>query len=294
MSNRLLWFITLPWTDVPKIHIEQDKTQAKASLERLLSMPNTRSASYYTIGAAAIQIGHNSQNVSVFLGSTSCYTVYAAELSGILVALHMAAANRSISQTVLIFSDNQSALQSIGRPGTTSGQIIIWDILDVIQKLRARRIEIQFYWVPAHTGIAGNEKADKVAKESTGWRTQTKRHGRQIEINADKTAYQIQIPPLKAAIRATHRQQIYECWKTSWNNEIKGKDLRILVTQPSKKDLMIHTKLKKPQSSLLVQMRKEKIGLRSFLYTRKIIEDKRCECGYFADCSTCSGGVSKI
>ena len=178
-------FITPPWTDVPKIHIEQDKTQAKTSHERLLSMPNTTSASYYTdgsdinqkVGAAAVQIGHNSQNVLVFLGSTSCYTVYAAELSGILVVLHMAAANRSISQTVLIFSDNQSALQSIGRPGTTSGQIIIRDILDVIQKLRARRIEIQFYWVPACTGIAGNEKADKVAKESTGWRTETKRHG---------------------------------------------------------------------------------------------------------------------
>ena len=88
------------------------------------------------------------------------------------------------------------------------------------------------------------------------------------------------ISPLKAAIRGTHRQQIYECWKTSWNNEVRGKDLRILVPQPSKKDLMIHTKLKKPQSSLLVQMRTGKIGLRSFLYTRKIVEDERCECGH--------------
>ena len=108
----------------------------------------------------------------------------------------MAVADLSIPhvRTLLIFSYNQSALQSISKPGTTSGKIIIRDILDVIQKLRARRIETKFYWVPAHTGIAGNEKADKVAKESTGWRTQTKRHGRQIEINTDKTAYQIQVP----------------------------------------------------------------------------------------------------
>ena len=105
-------FITPPWADVPKIQIEEDKTQAKTSHERLLSMPNTTSASYYTdesginqkVGAAAVQIGHNSQNVSVFLGSISCYTVYAAELSGILVVLHIAAANRSTSQKVLIFS----------------------------------------------------------------------------------------------------------------------------------------------------------------------------------------------
>ena len=198
------------------------------------------------------------------------------------MALHIALADPSTSyiRTLLIFSDNQSALRSISRPGTTSGQAIIQDILDVIQKLQARKIETKFYWVPAHTGIAGNEKAGKALKESTGWRTQTKRHGRQIEINMDKTAYQIRVPPLKAAIRATHRQQMYECWQTSWTNEVKGKDLGVLVPQPDKKGLMIHTKLKKSQSSLLVQTRTGKIGLRSFLYTRKIVEDERCKCGH--------------
>ena len=109
----------------------------------------------------------------------------------------------------------------------------------------------------------------------------------------DKTAYQIRVPPLKAAIRATHCQQIYESWKTSWNNEVKGKGLRVLVPQPDRKGLKIHTKLKKPQSSLLVQMRTGKIGLRSVLYSRKIVEDERCE-SHIADCPTYFDGVSKI
>ena len=38
----------------------------------------------------------------------------------------------------------------------------------------------------------------------------------------------IRAPPLKIAIRATHRQQICESWKTSWNHEVKGKDIRLL------------------------------------------------------------------
>ena len=107
-------------------------------------------------------------------------------------------------------------------------------------------------WVPAHLGITGNEKADIAAKKSTGWRTQTKRNGRQIEIDTDKTAYQIQVPPLIAAIRSAHRQRSYEKWKTSWSKEAKGRVLRLLVSQPDQKSLKIHTKLKKLQSFLLV------------------------------------------
>ncbi len=46
-------------------------------------------------------------------------------------------------------------------------------------------------WLNKHilVGITGNEKADIAAKKSTGWRTQTKRNGRQIKIDTDKTAY---------------------------------------------------------------------------------------------------------
>ena len=84
-------------------------------------------------------------------------------------------------------------------------------------------------------------------------------------------------PPLIAAIRTAHRQQSYEKWKSK---EAKGRVLRLLVSQPDQKSVKIHAKLKKPQSSLLVQMRTGKIGLRSFLYSRKIVESEQCECGH--------------
>ena len=96
--EKMIPFITPPWVEPPKIHIEQDKSQAKTSHERLLQTLDIESVGYYTdgsginqkVGAAAVQLGQRFSNISVFLGSNTYYTVYAAELSGILVAIHMA------------------------------------------------------------------------------------------------------------------------------------------------------------------------------------------------------------
>ncbi len=46
---------------------------------------------------------------------------------------------------ILIFSDNQSALRSIYKPKKTSGQTIIQDILEAVQRLQARNIDTEFY-----------------------------------------------------------------------------------------------------------------------------------------------------
>ncbi len=203
--EKIVPFIIPPWIEPPKVPIEQDKVQAKTLQERLLQTLSTEITSYYTdgseinekVGAAAVQLGQRLKSISVFLGSSIHYTVYAAELFEILVALYMALAGALIPQQrrILIFTDNQSTLRSIHKPKKTSGQTIIWDILEAVQRLQARNIDTGFHWVPAHTGIAENEKANIAAKESTGWRTQTKRNGRQIEIDMDKTAYQVRIPP---------------------------------------------------------------------------------------------------
>ena len=99
-------FITPPWVEPPEVHIEQDKIQAKSSHERLLQTLGIESAGYYTdgsgfnqkVGAAAVQLGQGFSNISVFLGSNIYYTVFAAELSGILVAIHMALAIPLTSQ----------------------------------------------------------------------------------------------------------------------------------------------------------------------------------------------------
>ena len=54
--------LTPPWVEPPKIHIDQDKIQAKASHKRLVQTLGIDSAGYYTdesginqkVGAAAV------------------------------------------------------------------------------------------------------------------------------------------------------------------------------------------------------------------------------------------------
>lgn len=128
--EKMIPFITPPWVEPPKIHIEQDNSQAKTSHERLLQTLDIEGAGYYTdgsginqkVGAAAVRLGQIFSNISVFLGSNLYYTVYAAELSGILVAIHMALAIPLTSRVrrVLIFTDNQSALRAIHKPRKSS------------------------------------------------------------------------------------------------------------------------------------------------------------------------------
>ena len=88
----------------------------------------------------------------LFLGAASFYTVYSAELVGILRALYIALASPQPDNCprVMIFTDNQAAIYALDNPKRQSGHIIIMDILQVIGLLRSKNIQIELHWVPAH------------------------------------------------------------------------------------------------------------------------------------------------
>jgi ribonuclease HI len=100
-------------------------------------------------------------------GRASEVTVYAAELRGILSALQIA--YKTDHKAVIVFTDNQAAIISVANPDSQSGQYILLQILWMIENMRHKGIEPEFHWVPVHIGIEGNERADKAAKEVTGW-----------------------------------------------------------------------------------------------------------------------------
>ena len=191
---------------------------------------------YYTDGSAINEkVGStHTFTLRLFLGAASFYTVYSAELAGIMGALHLALA-RSLSincRRVIIFTDNQAAIHALDNPERQSGQIMITDIVQIVELLRSKNIQIELHWVPAHSELDGNEKADKPAKESTGWRLKKRRNNRSVEEDTNRTAPKVFIPPLKAAIKAVHKQQIDSKWAESWAAESKGKELQALAPTP--------------------------------------------------------------
>ena len=69
-------------------------------------------------------------------------------------------------------------------------------------------------------------------------------------------------------------------WEEEWRDETRGRALSKIAPSPTRKVLHIHEKLPKWVSSLMVQIRTGKIGLRRFLHERNVpeVKDERCGC----------------
>ena len=166
-------------------------------------------------------------------------------------------------------------------PSAQSGQQILRFIVDAIDHLREQHIEVEIRWIPAHIGVRGNELADRAAKEATGWRKVKRRNGKSIEIDTSHTSPSPNLPHLRSAVRVSLAEKLFAEWEDDWHKETRGRTLFKIAPKPSRKVLHLHDKLPEWISSLMVQMRTGKIGLRKFLYERNVpdIGDTVCACG---------------
>ncbi|KAJ6029797.1 hypothetical protein N7499_012205 [Penicillium canescens] len=233
------------------------------------------------IGAAAVNIHDGDTVISDrrHLGTESQSTVYAAELSGIEMALARAISDnkantkdtrskRTTAREVIILSDSQAAIQAVQNPQRPSGQYVLKLLYSHVRTLRSQSTFVTLRWIPAHVGVPGNEAADGNAKcaalESAGGATG----------GADQP-----IIRLAAAAKRMVRERIQDRWKKQWESERTAQPTKRLVEWPNKKVLRLYECLSKPRSSIMIQMRSMRIALRHFLYKINEVESDKCPCG---------------
>lgn len=106
--------------------------------------------------------------ICTYLGETHLFTIYLGELVGILLALWTVRDHLWLKPKILIFTNNQTSIQTISNSRNQFNQSILVNIITTIDSLRDQGEEVEFYWIPNNEEIEGNELVDIVAKQAIG------------------------------------------------------------------------------------------------------------------------------
>ena len=118
---------------------------------------------------------------------------------------------------IVLFSDSQSAILAIEDwQGKASGNIENI-IITCDQIMGLYKVTICIQWIPGHTDILNNEKADKLAKAGSRMHQETK-----------ETPYD--------TVKQIAKQNSKEVWYNNWMSEEKGRPLFKYLPTPNPKD----------------------------------------------------------
>ncbi|PCD20294.1 hypothetical protein AU210_015951 [Fusarium oxysporum f. sp. radicis-cucumerinum] len=145
--------------------------------------------------------------------------------------------------------------------------------LQIAQEDRSRGNSRSKVLIYTDNQAAIRSTAKPKAKEATGWR--------EGDLTGPKAAEPQQLYPLRSTMKTWSHKETIMSWERDWISETRGRASFRHTPKPSRKVLDLHDGLNKKHSALLTQLRTEKIGLKDFLYNRKVpgISSNRCPCG---------------
>jgi ribonuclease HI len=93
-------------------------------------------------------------------------SIFSAELYAIYRACRHINSLTTIPKRIVILSDSKSVLDALARGGTKTRHSLQCNVLNLINSILSKDIELNFMWIPSHSGIHGNDLADNVAKNA--------------------------------------------------------------------------------------------------------------------------------
>ena len=211
----------------------------------------------YTDGSAScgtrdagfgVHIQFPNKSCTEFFGPCGKFcTNYEAEAAAIETALSemdkIYSENQEIRTDIVIFTDAMSVLQALNNDETKDWKID--NISKSISKIiTSYDIKVNLQWIPGHTDIPGNDRADFLAKKGAS--------NSQTKTSASQTTAKQVIKQFKKKI-----------WLDQWSNSTKGRSIFQHMPTPNPKDEI--NKLKRNEQTTIFRLRSEHVQLNSHL-----------------------------
>ena len=264
-----------PWTiSVPKVDTRLHELIARRDFPQLVRIvcldyiadkyEENNFISVYTDGSklstgAAYSMYVPALSLSIAEKCDVVHSPYAIELLAVKRALlWISSRNHPSNNIYVILCDCLSAIQAIGSPFYQFDHPTINQILEIFQKIEKNSMLIRLVWVPGHACLPGNEKADRLARETA----------------ASSAPVQNSGPVSKPESKSLIHQYI----SIKWNNEYqileKGSDYKKLY--PTISPIPSHTVSRKIDT-ILFRLRSGHCRLNSHLYKIGCLDSPSCE-----------------
>ena len=211
----------------------------------------------YTDGSASLGVRDAGYGVRIQFPDKSCKELfgpcgkycsnYEAEATAMETALteidNFYSEHQEKRKDIVVFTDAMSVLQALENYSIKDRKIILLSkTISRIISLHAIKVTLQ--WIPGHTDIPGNDRADVLAKSGA--------RNPQTETSASLSTARQTIKQLKKKI-----------WLNQWENSTKGRPIFQHMASPNPKDEI--NKLKRHEQTTIFRLRSEHIQLNNHL-----------------------------
>lgn len=136
-----------------------------------------------------------SQGFEICKRTSNNFSVHTVELYAILIVLEWV--EQSKLDKVLICNDSVSALCTL-KLGMTRNHELVYQMMSIYSRIKQKGTEVVLIGIPAHKGIMGNERVDKLALKK-------------------------EILDTNIISRSIVWEKVFKEWQKQWDQESKGK-----------------------------------------------------------------------